>query len=185
MTERIDPRDHDEIIERYARYNHASDWGTPEEYADCFTADGTLQAGEVEVRGREALVAYKRADQERRQGAVRRHVNGSVALEPQSDESVVGLCYLLAFNGTDRGLELVDSGVYRDELERVNGAWRFRARRLRFDHPQPLLPGVSSVAALLGGDDVLPTILDAVGALHRLEGHLGDLRTPGLPVEET
>ena len=46
----LDPRDHAEITDLYACYNHASDAGDAEAYAACFTSDGILRVRGLEVR---------------------------------------------------------------------------------------------------------------------------------------
>jgi hypothetical protein len=131
---RLSADDRLEIAELYARYNLASDIGDPLEYAECFTIDGLLKAGALEVRGRQALGAYKRQDQSGRDGRLRRHWNTLPVLDLVGNDVVHGRCYLLAFNGTPRApLELVDSGIYDDSICRIDGRWLFSTRTLHRD----------------------------------------------------
>ena len=56
------------IRELMDRYGIVHDSGTPEEYADLFTADGEIavaSGGPAIVKGREALIAQARRDHER------------------------------------------------------------------------------------------------------------------------
>lgn len=179
-----EPEIYNKILNLYALYNHASDWGTPEEYASCFSAEGRLTADSIDVQGRDALIAYKSAEQGRRPEIARRHINGSIMLAQQSDGRVMGICYLFAYNWSANGLILADSGVYVDEIIEEDGSWCFKARSLRFDRSQPFLPGGRSVTAVMG-DDAAPSIEAIVRAdLDRIAHELGDLPVDVRPLEE-
>jgi hypothetical protein len=145
----LDPRDHAEITDLYARYNHASDAGDAEAYGGCFTVDGVLRVRGLEVRdgvmrrdpgaefairGREELTAFKRRDHAGRGGRYRRHWNGSLWLSPADGGAVRGRCYLHAYDGERGGLPvLAQTGVYEDTIVRDGTAWRFALRRLTLD----------------------------------------------------
>jgi hypothetical protein len=145
----LDPRDHAEITDLYARYNHASDAGDAEGYAGCFTPQGILRvrglalrdgvmrrdpAAELSVSGQAELAAFKRRDQAGRGGKYRRHWNGSLWLARVDDGTVRGRCYLHAENGEPGGLpELAQTGVYEDTIVRDGTAWRFALRLLTLD----------------------------------------------------
>lgn len=120
----------------YARYNLCSDAGDAEGYADCFTTDGELRVmprGLV-VKGRANLVTYKIADKASRADLYRRHVNGSLHLEPLGAGGVRGRCYLQAFNGTPGELPYQTvCGVYTDTILKEDGQWRFSVRDLLVD----------------------------------------------------
>ena len=124
-----------EIGNLYSRYNLCSDLGDSDGYADCFTADGTLDLmpHELRIEGRAALHEHKVRDLAARQG-YRRHWNGNLFLEKRADGSVRGRCYLMAFNGRTGELPgIADCGVYEDDIVRDGGAWRFRRRLLTMD----------------------------------------------------
>jgi hypothetical protein len=145
----LDPRDHAEITDLYARYNHASDAGDAEGYSGCFTPDGILRVRGLEVRdgvmrrdpaaefaiaGRAELAAFKRRDLAGRGGRYRRHWNGSLWLAPAADGAVRGRCYLHAYSGEPGGLPvLAQTGVYEDTIVRDGTAWRFSLRLLTLD----------------------------------------------------
>lgn len=124
-----------EVMNLYAFYNLASDGGSPEDYASCFTQDGVLKFnGAVFQQGRDALVAFKRADQAGRGGRYRRHWNGSIHLEKIDANTIRGRCYLQAFNGDPGGEPtLADTAVYSDLVVKSNGTWKFAERELSFD----------------------------------------------------
>jgi hypothetical protein len=145
----LDPRDHAEITDLYARYNHVSDAGDAEGYAGCFTPDGILRvrgleirdgvmrrdaAAELTVAGRSELAGFKRRDLAGRGGKYRRHWNGSLWLARVDGGAVRGRCYLLAYNGEPGELPvLAQAGVYDDTIVRDGGAWRFSLRLLTLD----------------------------------------------------
>jgi 3-phenylpropionate/cinnamic acid dioxygenase small subunit len=145
----LDPRDHAEITDLYARYNHVSDAGDAEGYAGCFTPDGILRVRGLEVRdgvmrrdpaaefaiaGRAELAAFKRRDLAGRGGRYRRHWNGSLWLSRVDEGVVRGRCYLHAYNGEPGALPvLAQSGVYEDTVVRDDTAWRFALRLLTLD----------------------------------------------------
>ena len=120
----------------YARYNLCSDAADAEGYAGCFAADGALHVDAVgfHLTGREALMAYKRADRTGRQNRYRRHWNNNLLLEVASDHTVLGRCYLLAYNGEPgKSPVMSECGVYEDVLTNASGEWLFLSRRLALD----------------------------------------------------
>lgn len=124
-----------EVMNLYAHYNLSSDSGSPEEYANCFAADGILKFdGAVFQQGREALLAFKRQDQAGRGGRYRRHWNGSIHLDKIDAKTIRGRCYLQAFNG-DPGSDptLADAAVYSDLIVKIDGEWKFAEREIAFD----------------------------------------------------
>ena len=96
----LSAQDYLDIQNLYALYNLSSDDADSETYASCVTDDGVLEAATIgiSVSGREALIAHKERDKAGRGGKYRRHWNGSLYLERQSDGSVLGRCYLVAYN---------------------------------------------------------------------------------------
>lgn len=129
----VTPSDYVEVMNLYAALNHASDEGEAEAYANCFTEDGELY-GSNEVKGREALAAWKRKDKATRTHLYRRHWNGSIHLEKVDDTTIRGRCYLLTFNGAPGKIpDITHAGVYADTIRQVNGEWKFALRRLKFD----------------------------------------------------
>ncbi|MFA7437505.1 nuclear transport factor 2 family protein [Castellaniella sp.] len=132
----INAQDYIEIQNLYSLYNLASDAGDAEGYASCFSSDGLLELIPlgITVTGAENFKAFKKRDFSGRQHIYRRHWNGSIHLEQNSDGSVRGRCYLLAFNGTPGELPAIaDCGVYEDRIVKEAGAWKFAHRRLMMD----------------------------------------------------
>ena len=129
-------KDYLDIQNLYALYNLSSDEADSETYASCFTDDGVLEAPTIGigVSGREALVAHKERDKANRGGRYRRHWNGCLHLELKPDGSVLGRCYLVAYNGIPGELPvLADCGVYEDTLICRDGEWKFSKRILTMD----------------------------------------------------
>ena len=131
----LTPAERLEIRELYARYCHAIDDGDGAAWAECFVRDGSFVPGIGAARGtsivgREALAAF---GADARRGAIGRIVTTNLALY-EGDGTVTGRCYGMLVEVRDGRPELVASVVYHDELEREDGAWRFRSRRPRRDH---------------------------------------------------
>jgi hypothetical protein len=128
--------DYVEIQNLYGYYNLCSDAGDADGYASCFSVDGILRIDQAGVRfqGRENLRDFKRADAGRRGTRYRRHWNGSLHLQKQTDGSVTGRCYLHGYNGEPGSLpDLADVGIYLDRVVMENGAWVFAERIITMD----------------------------------------------------
>ena len=129
----VTPSEYVEIMNLYAALNHASDEGEADAYAACFTENGELY-GTHEVKGREALAAWKRKDKATRTQLYRRHWNGSIHLEKLDSTTIRGRAYLLAYNGEPGHVpHITHAGVYADTIKQVDGTWKFAVRRLSFD----------------------------------------------------
>jgi hypothetical protein len=129
-------QDYVEILNLYAKYNLCSDAGDAEGYADCFSSNGKLELADakIDVTGRDNFVAFKNRDFAGRPHIYRRHWNGSIHLEKIDDNTVIGRCYLLAFNGKPAVLPVIaDCGVYRDRVVKERGQWKFAHRYLKMD----------------------------------------------------
>ncbi|MGE3962121.1 MAG: nuclear transport factor 2 family protein [Dehalococcoidia bacterium] len=111
------------IQELLARYNHAIDFGTPEDWAATFAPDGTFESrGEVHA-GLEQLTAFARGFRERMAGV--RHWNNNLVIEGDADDARA-TCYLQLWKGS----ELLSEGRYVDTLRRADGVWRFASRKV-------------------------------------------------------
>ena len=132
----LSAKDYQDIQNLYALYNLSSDAADSETYASCFTDNGVLEAPDIgiSVSGRDALIAHKERDKANRGNKYRRHWNASLHLVMNPDGSVLGRCYLIAYNGLPGQLpELADCGVYEDTVIRDNGQWKFSRRSLTMD----------------------------------------------------
>jgi hypothetical protein len=135
-TSGLSADDYVEIQNLYSLYNLCSDAGDAEGYASCFTEQGVLRIDAVGIRleGRATLLAFKRADAGRRGGRYRRHWNGSLHLQKQTDGSVRGRSYLHGYNGDPGKLpELADVGSYVDRIVKISGEWKFAERVITMD----------------------------------------------------
>lgn len=134
--------DYEEIRQLVARYNFAIDFGDVEGWADCFSADGlflcTPEGGPLTGRhqGRDALVAYAKTHYGLSKGNAR-HWNWNLEIGADGDAATMR-CYLGAYSATsaDGPAKLRSTGVYRDKLAKVDGAWLFAERHIHID-PQP------------------------------------------------
>ena len=66
------------------------------------------------------------------------HWNNNIIVEGDGS-TAKGLCYLAVVGKMkDTGeLKIVIQGMYRDELAKIDGQWKFKARRVAFDTPSP------------------------------------------------
>lgn len=139
--------DFEGIRQLLARYNFAVDLGDAEGWARCFTADGTFlctpEGGPLTGRhqGHDALVAYARTHYGINQGRAR-HWNWNLEIDGDGQRATMR-CYLAAMSATapEGPAALRATGVYRDELVKVDGRWRFATRHIHID-PQPVDPGL-------------------------------------------
>jgi uncharacterized protein (TIGR02246 family) len=115
-----------------ARYNHAIDSGDGIAYAGTFVDDGLLDAGELVVRGRDALEEFATSFA----GSVRapRHIATSLVVDGEGDHAELrAYVQMFAMVGEPPRHEVTVSGTYSDTLARVGGAWRFVRRTFTRD----------------------------------------------------
>jgi 3-phenylpropionate/cinnamic acid dioxygenase small subunit len=129
---------HAEIYQFYARQMQAMDRGDAHGWAATFTSDGVFAANAFPnpVRGRTALAAAagKAAEESARDGVVRRHWLGMLAIDPQDDGTVGVRCYALVFATRRGGVpELSRSTVCEDILVAGDGSWLVKERRVTRD----------------------------------------------------
>ena len=124
--------DHEQIRALLARYNLAIDAGDTAGWAACFTADGAFESTGVEsepVRVEAGdLPAFATRQHEINQGRGR-HWTTNELIEVDGDTATMQ-CYLLAVT---TGRRIAATGIYRDQLRKVDGRWLFAppARRRR------------------------------------------------------
>jgi uncharacterized protein (TIGR02246 family) len=118
-----------EIHQLYAAYNFAVDDSDGGGFAATFTPDGTLvvPAGEP-VSGSAALAEFASRPRSMR------HVANNIALEADG-AGARGRAYLQLFTIGEEGSRLQTTGRYSDQLERVDGRWRFARREFNVDQP--------------------------------------------------
>ena len=114
-----------EIQELIARYNHAVDSGDTAAYAATFTEDGSFGGSRDVVEGRENL-----ASMAARAGGGR-HWTANHIIEGSGDAATLR-CYVMVTRTQD-GTQINSTGLYTDELRKVDGAWLFSKRRVAMD----------------------------------------------------
>jgi hypothetical protein len=119
------------IARLVARYNHATDLGTPEQYAALFTHDAEFDASPiVHCHGREDLLAFGRTFPP---GRRTRHWNTNLIIEGDGDEATTEVYLMMVTAGSPSSTGM--TGVYRDKVVRVDGQWLFAHRKLTFEDP--------------------------------------------------
>ncbi len=136
----LTPEDHEDIRQLLARYNLAIDLGRIDDWVDCFTPDGVFECiglpedsilgGRHE--GPEALRAYADGHYGLHRGRAR-HWNWNLLIEGAGDRATM-TSYLNAYSaGQGDDAVLRATGIYRDELIRADGQWRFASRQVTID----------------------------------------------------
>jgi ketosteroid isomerase-like protein len=104
---------------------------------DLFTEDGEMSTGDRPViRGRKALLE----SYEQMLGAADFQPFLHNHLVSLRGERATGTCYL-DLRATIEGESMIGSGYYDDDYVRVDGEWRFRARKLTMCYLVPLRDG--------------------------------------------
>ncbi len=117
------------IRELAARYNRAFDYGDPDAWAACFTADGTFNMGtKTLAAGNAALLAF--AKKVIPTMAIK-HCTTDAIVEVDGDQGTHD-AYLIVLNTKDK-VHVADSGRYRDRVVKINGAWKFQQRVVEID----------------------------------------------------
>ncbi len=114
------------ILDLCAEYNYYIDTGESEKWADTFTADGVFDGAVGKAEGRDALVAFSKQFGSDYPGAM--HFTDNHLFE-QDGDAMNHKCFLSFQVPSDGGTNVILVG-YQDELVRVDGAWKFRFRRV-------------------------------------------------------
>jgi hypothetical protein len=121
--------DHLAIRELAARYNRAFDYGDPEAWVDCFTADGTFNIGSKELAaGSEALLAFANKSIP---GMKVKHCTTDAIVEVNGDTGTHD-AYLILMDLSDK-ITANNSGRYLDDVVKQNGKWKFKKRVVELD----------------------------------------------------
>jgi hypothetical protein len=131
------------IEDLQSRYLFAFDFGDPEGYAGTFAADGVLDYGGGEIKGRKAIADFiaagrKRTEETRaktpagQRPSIGRHIiNNMVIKIDSSGTKARGVAYWSHMTSGADGRGGVDFfGHYEDEMVKVNGEWLFARRRI-------------------------------------------------------
>ena len=134
------------IRELMDRYGIVHDSGTPEEYADLFTADGEIAVapgGPAIVKGRQALIAQARRDHERfgnepaangKTTSIMRHLISNAQITITGDDTATGMCYVTTVvKKGDVGPEILSISRYTDRYAKQGGEWRIQRREITIE----------------------------------------------------
>jgi hypothetical protein len=128
------------IHELMARAAYAFDEREMEMLEQCFTAGATMLVditgtGEVgPFEGREAIMQLM-ADTLAAQTDVRRHVVSNFIFESEGELEARVISNLVVFSVEDGKIEVIISGVYRDDVAKGDGGWQIAHRHLDLDLP--------------------------------------------------
>ena len=142
-------RDHEEVRQLFARYSQTLDFGDAEGFASCFTADGVLDTSAQEERltgvhrGHRELRRFVAASTEYTAGRVRQSahnvlVEGDGTTARATSYVIVTRAYEEATSGHGKPSQVTQSdwettGMYFDELVKVDGRWLLSRRQFRHD----------------------------------------------------
>ncbi|MEO6185535.1 MAG: nuclear transport factor 2 family protein [Steroidobacteraceae bacterium] len=134
------------IRELMDRYGIVHDLGSPEEYADLFTADGEIAVaagGPAIVKGRQALIAQARKDHERfgnepaangKTTSIMRHLISNTLITNTSADTATGSCYVTTIvKKGDVGPAILSISRYTDRYTKQGGEWRIQRREITIE----------------------------------------------------
>lgn len=110
------------------------------ELGACFASDARMLvhiAGSGDVgpfQGREAIMKLM-SDTLASQTDVRRHVISNFFFEAEAEERATVISSLVVSSVEDGKVQVIISGIYRDEVVRRDGEWRIADRHLDLDVP--------------------------------------------------
>jgi hypothetical protein len=135
-----------QIRELMDRYGLVHDSGSPEEYADLFTADGEIAVapgGPAVVKGREGLLAQARRDHERfgaepapgsTSGSIMRHLISNAQVTLHGPASATGTCYVTTIvKKGEVGPAILSISRYRDTYAKQRDEWRIQRREITIE----------------------------------------------------
>lgn len=140
-----DVEDRFQITELMDRYGIVHDFGSPEEYADLFTANGemAISGTPVVVKGREALMAQAKRDHEKyvlppgpdgKSMSFMRHIISNREVKLTGEGTAEGSCYVMTYvQDGDEGPKLLSIGRYIDRYEKQGGRWRIAHREIKLE----------------------------------------------------
>ena len=131
-------QDRAEIEDLMSRYLFAMDYGDIDSYVETFTEDGSIEFATGTFIGREAIHAAvsnfkKRIGEfyttEDGTPAALRHVLLQMVVRVEGDSAwTTSLWMEMANDGPEDSFKMGTFGIYKDELERVDGRWLFSKR---------------------------------------------------------
>ncbi len=130
------------IDELIARYNQSLDSGDYTTWVACWADDAVLDGVGQLLTGKAQIQAF--ADQY--EGSTRSKINGlkhyTVNILSKVDgDRATSISYLQLVNTGEKGVKIVFTGRYEDDLKRIDGQWQFARRKLHQDMPPPKSAG--------------------------------------------
>lgn len=128
------------ITEMLGKGGWAYDTPDVDYLADMFTEDGTFDlsiagVGQAASFSGRAEIRKLYEDSLASQTDQRRHVVTNIFFEDDADESVTAVSYLVLITISDGALNVISTGVYKDQIVRDGEAWRIAHRDLHLDLP--------------------------------------------------
>ncbi len=114
------------IMDLSARYCHATDSHKAEAWAGTFTADGAIEGPQGISQGRDALIQFARGVNTAMPN-VRHHVSNLVICGDGDSATMESYLNLI---DTKDGNKSVFTACYEDEIQRVDGEWKFARRKI-------------------------------------------------------
>jgi ketosteroid isomerase-like protein len=135
MTSQLE--DKHAIEELIARYNQSLDGGDYAQWVACWADDAVLDGIGKLLTGKAQIQAF--ADQY--ESTTRSRINGLKhytvnILSTVTGDKATSSSYLQLVSTTDKGVKIIFTGRYEDDLKRVNGQWQFARRKLHQDMPR-------------------------------------------------
>ncbi|MEP7312270.1 MAG: nuclear transport factor 2 family protein [Pseudomonadota bacterium] len=123
------------IMELMDRYGVVHDFGTPQEYADLFTADGEIG---TRTKGRDALIEQAKRDHEKysappgpdgKVSSIMRHIISNRIVKLTGKNTAEGSCYVITvINDKQDGPLVMSLSRYVDRYARTKDGWRIAHR---------------------------------------------------------
>ena len=121
-----------EILDLCARYNYFTDTGEAQEVARLFTPDGVFDGPPGRFEGFDAIVAFNENIYQALAGSM--HFTDNHLFEMRG-ASIRHRCYL-ALNIPSKDGVKSTLMMYDDEVVKIEGEWKFRARTVRAFAPK-------------------------------------------------
>ena len=126
--------DKEELRDLVTRYCLYIDSGRYEDWVGTFTDDGVFDSPILgRWEGKEKLRQFTEKYRSWTGAHQPRHCVMNVLLQVEGTHAT-GECYLLMTHAGTKDVELVVSGRYEDTMEKVNGKWLFKERKVKPDN---------------------------------------------------
>jgi SnoaL-like domain len=123
-----------QIQELYARYAWALDDRRDEEWLECFTDKGSVESSLFgRFEGREDLRRFLARYQKAFNTMQLRHLNSNLVIDILGDHAE-GRCYLVLYSSRRGRADINAIGIYRDQLQQIDGRWLFVSRKVTWDY---------------------------------------------------